>query len=125
MSEQEKKEPTRRIFTTDRETLEKECIVEFLKGSGPGGQHKNKRETGVRLHHEPSGLTIMATERRSQVQNLEMAFERLITCLKALNRVPKPRKKTRTPARAVAKRLESKKTQSRKKDVRKKPKIEE
>lgn len=48
-----------------------------FKGSGPGGQRRNKVETGVRLIHRPSGLTATATERRSRQQNHDAALLRL------------------------------------------------
>ena len=108
-------------YTTDRELLKLECDITFVRDSGPGGQHRNRRETGVRLYHRPSGITITATERRSQNQNLEMAFDRLINRLEDLNKVPKKRIATRPTRSSVKKRLEHKKQLSRKKDTRKKP----
>lgn len=40
---------------TDRE-LQMQCRVETLRSSGPGGQHRNKTESAVRLLHLPTGL---------------------------------------------------------------------
>jgi hypothetical protein len=54
-----------------------DCEVERLRRSGPGGQHRNKVETAVRLRHRPSGVTAMAAERRSQAANLAQALARL------------------------------------------------
>ena len=51
--------------------------ITHVKGSGPGGQNRNKRMSGVRVRHLPTGLTVTATERRSQPQNLSAALERL------------------------------------------------
>ena len=65
------------MYPTDRESLERDSDLEFIKASGPGGQHRNKVETGVRLVHRPTGITVTATERRSQHANREAAFERL------------------------------------------------
>ncbi|MFN7973304.1 MAG: peptide chain release factor-like protein [Acidobacteriota bacterium] len=76
------------------EKLALECDVEFLRGSGPGGQHRNKVESGVRLTHRPTGIVVVATERRSQGQNRKAAFERLARKLAALARPKKPRRKT-------------------------------
>ena len=59
------------------EVLLLECEEQFFIASGPGGQHRNKTETGVRLIHKPTGFTVTATERRSQLQNRGAALERL------------------------------------------------
>jgi protein subunit release factor B len=96
----------------DRGRLEKECEVTFLVAGGPGGQHRNKRETGVRLRHLPTGTVVMATERRSQAQNLEAAFERMEKKLLAKSRRPKPRKPTKPTKASVEERLRSKKMRS-------------
>lgn len=108
-------------YSTDRDLLKAECTVEFVKASGPGGQHRNKRETGVRLAHMPSGIVVMATERRSQLQNLEVAFERLIIVLKARNHVPRTRRPSHPTYASVQRRLESKRIRSSHKAARQKP----
>lgn len=59
------------------EDLLGQCRVENTRGSGPGGQHRNKTETGVRLLHLPTGCTGEAFERRSRHQNLQNALLRL------------------------------------------------
>jgi len=82
--------------------------VTFLKAGGPGGQHRNKKETGVRLLHRPTGLVVTATERRERQQNLALAWERLERALERRRRKPKPRKKTRPTKASVARRLEAK-----------------
>ncbi len=79
--------------------LEGECVLEFFIGGGPGGQHRNKTASAVRLHHPPTGLTVIATERRSQAQNRGVALERLRARLAARATRPKPRRKT-APSRA-------------------------
>ena len=104
-------------WATDRETLEKLCEVEPTRGSGPGGQHRNKVETGVRVSH-PSGIVVLSTSHRSQRQNLDEAYERIVKKLDALNFVPKVRKPTKPSKGAKRRRLATKKKDSEKKASR-------
>ncbi len=99
-------------FSTDRETLEREAVITFLRRGGPGGQHQNKTETAVRLHHPPSGVTLVVNSSRSQSMNREEAFRRLVSRLEQLNHVERPRKKTRPSRAAVRRRLDAKKRRS-------------
>jgi ribosome-associated protein len=95
-------------YPTDRASLERDCEVDFFIASGPGGQHRNKVETGVRLIHRPSGITVTATERRSQYANREMAFERMAERLEKLQRRRTPRIPTRPSAAGRERRLQAK-----------------
>ena len=54
-----------------------QCEVDTYRGSGPGGQHRNKTESAVRLRHGPSGLVAHGEERRSQAENKHRALVRL------------------------------------------------
>lgn len=92
-------------YPGDRAALERDCTVEFFIAGGPGGQHRNKVETGVRLVHRPSGLMVTATERRSQYANREMAFERMAERLAAAQRRQTPRVATRPTAASRERRL--------------------
>ncbi len=53
------------------------CEVVRSRGSGPGGQHRNKVETHITLTHTPTGTTAAAGERRSQEANRRVAVHRL------------------------------------------------
>ena len=99
-------------YETDREALEQACDMEFFVAGGPGGQHRNKVETGVRLTHRPSGIVVNATERRSQSANREAAFERMAEKLIELQKVRKPRRATKPSVGAKEQRLEGKKRKS-------------
>jgi RF-1 domain len=54
-----------------------DCRFEAFRGSGPGGQKRNKTSSAVRLTHGPSGLSVIAGESRSQSRNREVALNRL------------------------------------------------
>ena len=95
-------------YPTDRESLERDSIIEYYIASGPGGQHRNKVATGVRLTHQPSGTVVTATERRSQRLNREAAFERMAARLEAQQQVRAPRKPTRPSSASRQERLEAK-----------------
>jgi len=109
-------------FPTDRESLERDCDVEFFVAGGPGGQHRNKVETGVRLTHRPSGLVVTATERRSQSANREAAFDRMAEKLEARQRVRKTRRATKPSAASKKARRKEKKKASERKQARSKMK---
>jgi len=55
----------------------KDCTRQTFRSSGPGGQHKNKADTGVRWIHPPSGARGEASEKKSQHQNAKVAWRRM------------------------------------------------
>lgn len=55
----------------------RDISYQTLRASGPGGQHVNKTESAVRAIHGPSGLSVTASDSRSQLQNKKLATERL------------------------------------------------
>jgi len=83
--------PPRPFFTPD------EIRVDTFKASGPGGQHRNKRETAVRVRHLPSGISALATEHRFQARNKVLALRRLELKVRALRAKKKRRIPTSTP----------------------------
>lgn len=61
---------------SDAELL-KQCRFEARRGTGPGGQKRNKTSTAARVTHEPSGLSATDDVTRSQHQNLAHALWKL------------------------------------------------
>ncbi|GCF09088.1 peptide chain release factor family protein [Dictyobacter arantiisoli] len=108
-------------YPTDRVSLERDCDLEFVIASGPGGQHRNKVESGVRLTHRPTGVVVMATERRSQHSNRDVAYERMAERLEERQRIRTPRRPTRPTAGSRIRRLDSKRLLSTRKRLRSLP----
>ena len=63
--------------TVAPDLLRKECSIKHTRGSGPGGQHRNKVATAVVLTHEPTAVGAQASESRSQNRNAQVALWRL------------------------------------------------
>jgi peptide chain release factor 2 len=47
---------------------------ETFRSGGPGGQHQNKTESGVRFRHVPTGITAESRSERSQHKNAAVAL---------------------------------------------------
>jgi len=56
--------------------------IEFTKGTGPGGQHKNKVNSKVKITHIPTGITV-EEDGRDQHHNKKMALKKMEARLKA------------------------------------------
>ena len=65
-----------------------QCRTDHYRGSGPGGQKRNKTSNAVRLVHTPTGVTATATESRSLKENHLWAVRRLRIKLAAELREP-------------------------------------
>ena len=107
------------------EALLVECRLDTFRAGGAGGQHQNKTESGVRLTHVPSGITVTARESRSQHRNRQIALARLRAALAEALREEEPRKPTTVPRREKRKRLEGKRRRSEVKRRRQKPDAED
>ncbi len=128
----------------DIESLKKELSYKAVRSSGPGGQNVNKVSSKViiefsiensqcfsakqkeilleKLQNKISseGLLILScSETRSQVKNKELVLNKLIQILQNALKVKPLRIATKIPKGVVKKRLEDKKIQSFKKNMRK------
>ncbi len=61
----------------DDAALLAQCDLHTYRSSGPGGQHRNKVSSAVRLRHKATDITAHGDDSRSQHQNKAMALKRL------------------------------------------------
>ena len=121
-----------------------ELVVRATRSGGPGGQHVNTSSTRIEIVwnvsqtralsdeersramarlgsrvSEEGTVRVVASDSRSQRQNRERAEARLADLVRRALLLPKARKRTRTPRKAVEARLEAKKrTRDRKRERR-------
>jgi len=67
----------RQYLALDDAALLGQCDVNRYKASGPGGQHRNKVTSAVRLVHRPTCIAAGARGSRSQHENRRLALQRL------------------------------------------------
>lgn len=64
------------------EIPDKDLEIKFCRGSGKGGQHRNKTDTACQIKHRPTGLQVRCESERSQSLNKELALSLLHLRLK-------------------------------------------
>ena len=125
--------------------LNDELVFQTSRSGGPGGQHVNKVETKVELRFDiaaseilsaeiktrlierlgprlvrESVILVSAQEKRSQLQNKELAVEKFYKIIENALHEKKQRKATKPGLADVQKRLKSKKINAEKKHLRRK-----
>jgi ribosome-associated protein len=122
---------------------EKQIRFDFVRASGPGGQHVNKTSTAVQLRFDvlnclslnediikrvkrlagkrmtmEGELIIFARNFRSQEKNRADAFERLVQLIKRAAKPVKVRRKTKPSQASRKRRIENKKRRGELKNLR-------
>lgn len=65
------------LLQLDDDALIALCDMHIYKASGPGGQHRNKVSSAIRLKHRETGISATANDSRSQHENKVLAVKRL------------------------------------------------
>ena len=130
-------------ITPNIQIHENDMTFDFIRASGPGGQHVNKVSTAVQLRfdaRQSKGLSlevyhrlkklagkrmtddgvliIQARRFRSQEKNRQDALDRLVTLVRKATEKPKPRKKTRPTRASKERKLAAKQLRGRLKKTR-------
>ncbi len=103
---------------SDLAQLENEVEVSVYQASGPGGQHRNRTYSAVRLKHLPTGIVVTAADSRSQLRNRKIAFERLARRLAEHYHEDPPRKPTRKGSAVRNRERQDRERESKKKQRR-------
>ena len=128
---------------------ESELDEQFIRASGPGGQHVNKTASAVQLRFDVKNspslpedvrrrlkalagsrmtkdgeLILEASQHRSRAQNRAEARERLIRLVRRAARPPVRRKKTKPSRASKERRLKDKRARSEKKRRRQPPRLD-
>src|SRR5690606_12310830 len=64
---------------------EGDIVFQTMRSSGAGGQHVNKVSSAVRATHLPTGINVQVMDTRSQLQNKQIALQRLQERVSTIN----------------------------------------
>lgn len=56
--------------------IDADLKFEYIRGQGPGGQHRNRRNSCVRVTHIPTGISVIE-DGRDQHRNKKVALRKL------------------------------------------------
>lgn len=98
-----------------------QCDVTTFRASGPGGQGVNTTDSAVRMHHRPTGVTVVCRAQRSQLLNRMECLKRLRERLEKMAYRPTPRRATRVPPSQRRARRKAKDRNAGVKRLRKRP----
>ena len=85
----------------------KDLNVETMRGTGPGGQHRNRTDSACRITHIPTGISAYADERsqahsrRSAMKDLENKLREITEKRAAVSKKERRDNKVKNPERAI------------------------
>lgn len=77
------------LLTMDDHALSGMCEISFCKGSGPGGQKRNKTSSAVQLHLRGTEISAGDCTERSQIRNRSNALKKLKMQIAMKYRLPR------------------------------------
>lgn len=107
------------------EEIAHDCQVQAFRATGPGGQGVNTTDSAVRMVHEPTGITVVSRESRSQFQNRASCLRKLRAEFARRAIPPKKRVATKPTKASRARRLANKRHRSQVKELRRNPRLDD
>ena len=74
----------------------KDLRWKFCRGSGKGGQHRNKTDSAVQLTHIPTGMSVRCENERDQHKNKKMALKWLTERMSSIQKSSFDKKQNNT-----------------------------
>jgi len=110
---------------SDDDALWAECDETVFQASGPGGQHRNRTRSAVRLAHRPTGLVVIGRRDRSQHRNRADAIRRLRARIIEAMTPKKKRVRTKPTRASKNRRIDEKRRRSEIKRGRSRPRADD